>query len=86
MAQTPWHTYQVLTKRPERLSRVLAMVHEALSLPEPLPNVSVELDEHARRADHLRAARTTSAPRRPRSASCPGTPARTAPIAGPRRH
>jgi protein gp37 len=60
MAQTPRHTYQVLTKRPERLARVLAQVHQALGLEEPLPNVwvgtSIELDEHVRRADHLRAA------------------------------
>jgi protein gp37 len=60
MAQTPRHTYQVLTKRPERLPRVLARVHETLGLAEPLPNAwvgtSIELDQHARRADHLRAA------------------------------
>jgi protein gp37 len=60
MAQTPRHTYQVLTKRPERLARVLGQVHQALGLEEPLPNVwvgtSIELDVHVRRADHLRAA------------------------------
>jgi protein gp37 len=40
MAQTPEHTYQVLTKRPERLARVLATVRESLQ-PDvwPLPNV-----------------------------------------------
>jgi protein gp37 len=61
MAQTPQHTYQVLTKRPERLDRVLAAVQAGLELPQwPLPNVwlgtSVESDERVRRADHLRAA------------------------------
>jgi protein gp37 len=61
MAQTPQHTYQVLTKRPERLARVLAAVREAME-PDvwPLPNVwlgtSVESDSYVRRADHLRAA------------------------------
>jgi len=53
MARTPQHTYQVLTKRPERLPRVLA------DLPE-LPNVwlgtSIESDDFTRRADSLRAA------------------------------
>jgi protein gp37 len=60
MAQTSRHTCQVLTKRPERLTRVLAKVHQALGLEEPLPNVwvgtSIEMNEHVRRADHLRAA------------------------------
>lgn len=53
MASTPQHTYQVLTKRPERARRVLANV-----CPTPLRNVwlgtSVESDEYARRADALR--------------------------------
>jgi protein gp37 len=61
MARTPQHTYQVLTKRPERLARVLAAAQEELRLPRwPLPNVwlgtSVESDDRVRRADHLRAA------------------------------
>lgn len=61
MAQTPQHTYQILTKRPERLSRVLATVQHELRLPRwPLPNVwvgtSIESDDRVRRADHLRAA------------------------------
>src|SRR6185312_14027182 len=61
MAQTPQHTYQVLTKRPERLSRVLASAQQELQLPQwPLPNVwlgtSIESDDRVRRADHLRAA------------------------------
>ncbi|AVH57774.1 MULTISPECIES: DUF5131 family protein [Streptomyces] len=60
MASTPQHTYQILTKRPERLARVLEQVHGALGLEEPLPNVwlgtSIESDDYARRADALRLA------------------------------
>jgi protein gp37 len=60
MAQTPRHTYQILTKRSPRLPRVLAQVYGNLGLPGPLANVwvgtSIELDEHAGRADDLRAA------------------------------
>jgi protein gp37 len=60
MAATPRHTYQVLTKRSPRLPRVLTQVYEILGLSEPLSNVwlgtSIELDEHASRADDLRAA------------------------------
>ena len=61
MARTPQHTYQVLTKRPERLARVLGAAQQELRLPHwPLPNVwlgtSIESDDRVRRADHLRAA------------------------------
>lgn len=60
MHATPQHTYQVLTKRPERLARVLAKVHADLGLTEPLPNcwlgTSIESDEYTRRADALRQA------------------------------
>ena len=61
MARTPQHTYQVLTKRPERLARVLEAAQGGLRLPRwPLPNVwlgtSIESDDRVRRADHLRAA------------------------------
>jgi protein gp37 len=61
MAQTPQHTYQILTKRPERISRVLAAAEEQLRFPRwPLPNVwlgtSIESDDRVHRADHLRAA------------------------------
>jgi protein gp37 len=70
MALTPWHTYQILTKRPERMRRMLAKWADAGwywrkedliwcgPLNGPLPNVhlgtSIELDEYAHRADHLR--------------------------------
>lgn len=60
MADTPRHTYQILTKRPERAARVLARVHDALGLDEPLSNVwlgtTVEHADYARRVAHLRAA------------------------------
>lgn len=60
MQDTPQHTYQVLTKRPERVARVLDKVHAELGLTEPLANVwlgtSIESDEYVRRADHLRQA------------------------------
>lgn len=54
MADTPQHTYQVLTKRPERMREVLAGL-----CPRPLPHVwlgtSVEDDAVVARLDHLRA-------------------------------
>lgn len=57
MQATPQHTYQILTKRPERLVRVLDRVYDALGLDEPLANVwigtSVESDEYVRRIDAL---------------------------------
>jgi len=69
MALTPWHTYQVLTKRPGRARRILGewaangwlwrkedMIWCG-PVPGPLPNVhlgtSIELDRYARRADDL---------------------------------
>jgi len=52
MEKTPWHTYQVLTKRPERMQRIVA------GLGDPLPNVwlgtSVENDDYLYRVDMLR--------------------------------
>lgn len=58
MAATPQHTYQILTKRPARLPRVLDRVYETLGLDDPLPNVwlgtSIESDDYARRATALR--------------------------------
>jgi protein gp37 len=51
MAATPWHTYQVLTKRAERLEEL------APSLTWPANvwmGVSVESQPYAARADHLR--------------------------------
>jgi protein gp37 len=70
MALTPWHTYQILTKRPERMARVLSKWADAGWLwrkddliwcgpiDGPLPNVwlgaSIELDRHHSRADSVR--------------------------------
>ena len=70
MALTPQHTYQILTKRPERARRMLGewagngwlwrkedMIWCG-PVPGPLPNVhigtSIELDKYVRRADDLR--------------------------------
>jgi protein gp37 len=51
MEMTPQHTFQVLTKRPERLAQVLAKVYWVLGRTEPLPNVwlgtSVENQKYA---------------------------------------
>lgn len=57
MSRTPQHTYQILTKRPERMARVVGGFPDGL-WQLPLGNVwagtSIESDEHVRRADHLR--------------------------------
>jgi protein gp37 len=51
--QTPQHTYQVLTKRPARMAKVLSLFSSM-----PLPNLwlgtSIELDRFYWRADQLR--------------------------------
>lgn len=53
MARTPQHTYQILTKRPAHMARVLADVPYG-----PLDNVwlgtSIESDKYTHRADSLR--------------------------------
>jgi protein gp37 len=59
MSATPQHTYQVLTKRPKRMARVVAEVYERWGgQSPPLPNVwlgtSIESRDYIRRADHLR--------------------------------
>ena len=55
MARASQHTFQILTKRPERMAEIVAEVQ-----PDPLPNVwlgtSIELDRFAKRADALREA------------------------------
>ncbi|SDI51353.1 protein gp37 [Sinosporangium album] len=59
MEMTPQHTYQILTKRPERMARHLTAAASAHGR-GPLPNVwlgtSIEEDKYAPRADHLRRA------------------------------
>jgi protein gp37 len=62
MVRCPQHTFQVLTKRPKRMSRVVASYYDAVrdDLTKPYPNVwlgtSIESDSYVWRADHLRAA------------------------------
>ena len=51
MRETPRHTYQVLTKRAERLE---ALAPELTFPPNVWMGVSVENQEHVWRADHLR--------------------------------
>lgn len=55
MAQTPQHTYQILTKRSLRMSSILLGLDVCF---EPLPNVwlgtSIESDKYTPRADNLR--------------------------------
>lgn len=55
MRATPWHSYQILTKRPERMAELLTQAEW-----EVLPNVwlgtSVEDAEVAHRIEHLRRA------------------------------
>lgn len=53
MRRANWHTFQILTKRPDRMATVLAEL-----MPKPLPNVwlgtSVEDNKNLFRIDHLR--------------------------------
>jgi protein gp37 len=57
MSRTPQHTYQILTKRPERMRRVLGTLPDGL-WDLPLPNVwlgtSIEDNRRVGRADYLR--------------------------------
>lgn len=59
MASAPQHTFQVLTKRPERMSSVLPRIYAAIDSPT-LPNVwlgtSIENARFVSRADCLRSA------------------------------
>jgi protein gp37 len=59
MAACPQHTFQVLTKRPKRMARVLAAYYDNAGR-EPLENVwigtSIETNTYVWRADHVRAA------------------------------
>ncbi|WP_029557437.1 DUF5131 family protein [Xanthobacter sp. 91] len=54
MRETPYHNYQILTKRPERMAEIVAR-----AIPDVLPNVwlgtSVENADVVGRIDHLRA-------------------------------
>lgn len=57
MARADWHTYQVLSKRPERMSQVVGRYYALRERP-PLPNlwlgVSIENNRWVSRADGLR--------------------------------
>jgi protein gp37 len=53
MERTPWHTYQILTKRPERIA---AMLTGLGALPNVWLGTSVEDGGVLERLDHLRAA------------------------------
>ena len=58
MALANWHSYQILTKRPERMAEVVGSYYEHKSLQRPLPHVwlgvSIEVDRWSTRADALR--------------------------------
>ena len=58
MSQADWHTFQVLTKRPERMADVVRTYYARGRRPGPLPHVwlgtSIENDRWTGRADALR--------------------------------
>jgi protein gp37 len=54
MADTPWHTYQVLTKRSKRLAQLANVLDWP---PNVWMGVSIESERYNFRADHLRAVR-----------------------------
>jgi protein gp37 len=59
MARADWHTYQILTKRPERMAAVVGAYYARHATAKPLPHVwlgtSIENDRWTGRADALRA-------------------------------
>ena len=63
MADTPRHTYQVLTKRPQRMAKLVGAgadgqlwtTRGGVVLPNVWLGTSIESDRYAFRADHLRA-------------------------------
>jgi protein gp37 len=58
MAQADWHSYQILTKRPERMAEVVGYYYARHSAQAPLPHVwlgtSIENDRWTERANALR--------------------------------
>lgn len=54
MAEAHWHTYQILTKRPQRMAELLTGPEFSI-LPNVWLGVSVEDGDHVGRIDHLRA-------------------------------
>lgn len=65
MARASWHSYQILTKRPERMAEVVNSYYSRQRILAPLPHVwlgvSIEVDRWSSRADALR--RTPAASR-----------------------
>jgi protein gp37 len=63
MAEANWHSYQILTKRPERMAAVVASYYSERHRTPPLANVwlgtSIENDRWTGRADALRATLAT---------------------------
>ena len=53
MERANWHTYQILTKRPERMARILSC-HEFKVLPNVWVGTSVETCDYLHRVDALR--------------------------------
>jgi protein gp37 len=53
MQEAHWHTYQILTKRPDRMAEVLSSKGFAV-LPNVWLGTSVENNDHVGRLDHLR--------------------------------
>ncbi|MEH2504010.1 protein gp37 [Bradyrhizobium sp. AZCC 1578] len=56
MSATPWHTYQILTKRPDRMADVTAALP---TLPNVWLGTSVESADYLERIKHLRKVRAT---------------------------
>jgi protein gp37 len=58
MAAADWHSYQILTKRPERMADVVKSYYALHPAPEPLPHVwlgtSIENERWTARADAVR--------------------------------
>lgn len=58
MARAHWHSYQILTKRPERMAELVSSYYSRQHVPEPLPQVwlgvSIEADNWTARANALR--------------------------------
>lgn len=58
MEQTPRHTFQILTKRPEIMRRRIATIYAELGLTRPAEHIwlgtSIENNKFVNRADHLR--------------------------------
>jgi protein gp37 len=61
MEMAPWHTYQVLTKRPERLRRYVSGRYGSIGVPKQIwLGTSVENNDYAWRVDMLRQCNATT--------------------------